>query len=217
MDPHDNGQNTDIKSLVARSERLLYDMKKRRSVRAFSERPVPKEVVVHCISVAASAPSGANLQPWSFVAVRDPAVKKQIRKMAEEIEEGFYRKKSTRNWRESLKPIGTGPRKPFLEQAPCLVCIFVQPYSIDKDGTKSPNYYASESVGIATGFLISALHMLGLSTLPYTPAPMHFLKKLLDRPENERPFMILAVGYRAEGYEPPVLVKKNKDEYLTVI
>ncbi|HUT66856.1 MAG TPA: nitroreductase family protein [Spirochaetota bacterium] len=192
-------------------------MKKRRSVRLFSKRPVPEEVVLHCISVAASAPSGANLQPWHFVVVRDPAVKKQIRTMAEEIEEGFYRKKSTRNWRDRLKPIGTGPGKPFLEQAPYLVCIFVHPYSIDEDGTKSPNYYASESVGIATGFLISALHRLGLSTLPYTPAPMHFLKKLLDRPENERPFMILAVGYRDEGYEPPVLVKKNKDEYLTVI
>ena len=137
--------------------------------------------------------------------------------MAEEIEEGFYGKKSTRNWRERLKPIGTDRRKPFLEQAPYLVCIFVQPYSIDEDGTKSPNYYASESVGIATGFLISALHRLGLSTLPYTPAPMHFLKKLLDRPVNERPFMILALGYRDEGYEPPALVKKIKDEYLTVI
>jgi iodotyrosine deiodinase len=217
MGPQGNGQDMDSNSLVARSERLLYEMKKRRSVRLFSERSVPEEVVVHCISAAASAPSGANLQPWSFVVIRDPAVKKQIRKMAEEKEESFYGKKSTRNWRERLKPIGTGPKKPFLEQAPYLVCIFVQPYSIDEEGTKSPNYYASESVGIATGFLISALHRMGLSTLPYTPAPMHFLKKLLDRPKNERPFMILAVGYRAEGYEPPVLMKKNKDEYLTVI
>lgn len=217
MDPHGNGQNTDSKSLVARSKRLLYEMKKRRSVRGFSERHVPEEAVVHCISVAASAPSGANLQPWSFVVIRDPAVKKQIRKMAEEKEKCFYEKKSTKTWRDSLKPIGTGPEKPFLEQAPYLVCIFVQPYSIDEEGTKSPNYYASESVGIATGFLISALHRMGLSTLPYTPAPMHFLKNLLDRPPNEKPFMILAVGYRDEGYEPPVLVKKNREEYLTVI
>ena len=139
-------------------------------------------------------------------------MKKQIRK-----KRGFTGKNPRETGEKGFKPIGTGPGKPFLEQAPYLVCIFVQPYSIDEGGTKTPNYYTSESVGIATGFLISALHQVGLSTLSYTPAPMHFLKKLLDRPSNERPYMILAVGYSDEGYEPPVLVKKIKDEYLTVI
>jgi nitroreductase len=205
------------RNIIDDSKNLLNVMKKRRSVRAFSGRPIPQEVIKNCISIAATAPSGANLQPWSFVVVSDPVVKKQIRKKAEEVEEYFYRKSSTKKWRDKLKPIGTGPGKPFLEQAPYLVCIFVHPYSFGEDGKKSPNYYATESTGIATGFLISALHRLGLSTLPYTPAPMHFLKKLLNRPGNERPFMILVVGYIDEGYRPPVLAKKKEEEYLTVI
>ena len=217
MDPHGTEQTSGSSSLISRSERLLQEMKNRRSVRAFSERPIPLAVIERCIAIAASAPSGANLQPWSFVVVQDPSMKKKIRRTAEEIEEGFYRKTSTKLWRDRLKPIGTGPEKPFLEHAPYLICIFFRRFGVDAKGKRSPNYYAAESVGIATGFLISSLHLLGLSALTYTPAPMDFLKKLLDRPENESPFMVIAVGYRDGGYEPPDLARKKREEYLTVI
>lgn len=203
--------------LLVLSGRLYSTMKTRRSVRSFSKRPIPKEVIIHCISIAASAPSGANMQPWSFVLVMDPHTKKKIRQNAEEVERIFYSKKITEEWHRRLKPLKTNARKPFLEDAPYLICIFVQQYGLDDQGNRIKHYYPLESVGIATGFLISSLHQLGISTLTYTPAPMGFLSELLGRPENERPYMILVVGYPKDGYEPPRLEKKEPADYLTII
>jgi iodotyrosine deiodinase len=217
MAQYGNKRSPDSESLVNRSQRLLTVMKNRRSVRSFSERPIPEEVIECCVSIAASAPSGANQQPWSFVVVRDPDMKKQIREKAEAVEKAFYTKKATQKWRSTLQSLKTGHTKPFIEQAPYLICIFVQGYSIGKKGERSPHYYASRSVGIATGFLISSLHQLGISTLPYTPAPMTFIRDLLHRPKNERPYMMLAVGYQDDEYVPPPLEKKKREEYLTIV
>ena len=191
-------------------------MKQRRSIRAFSNKPIPESVIENCIKIAASAPSGANLQPWSFVLVKDKKLKRKIREEAEKVEKIFYNKITTNKWRNELKPLKTDFRKPFLEQAPYLICIFAQRYGIDKKrGKKIRHYYVNESVGIAVGLLISALHQLGIGTLTYTPAPMTFLCKILKRPINERPFMILVVGYPKKSYKPPRLKKKRIDKLLT--
>jgi iodotyrosine deiodinase len=214
---HHRQKRAEEAEIIVRSQHLLAEMRTRRSVRSFSIAPIPLEVVINCVSIAASAPSGANQQPWSFVLVRDPDAKKRIREKAEAIEKVFYTKKATQKWRSTIQPLKTDHTKPFLEQAPYLICIFVQGYSTGEEGDKSPHYYASEAVGIATGFLISSLHQLGISTLPYTPAPMSFLRDLLHRPKNERPYMILAVGYRNDEYVPPQLEKKKRGEYLTII
>lgn len=203
--------------LGAKSQALLKNMRSRRSVRAFARRPVPLEVVEDCISIAASAPSGANMQPWSFVLVRDPKTKRAIRRHAEAVEADFYAKRASQEWKKRLAPLNTSPQKAFLEEAPYLICIFAQRHGLDSVGQRVAHYYSLESVGIATGFLIASLHLLGISTLTYTPSPMSFLNELLGRPSRERPFMILVVGYPAAGYAAPVLEKKEVEEYLTVI
>lgn len=200
--------------LLRRSQELLSIMRSRRSARSFQQTPIPIEVIKNCIAIAASAPSGANTQPWSFVLVADPGLKKIIRKKAESIEKAFYSTRITEEWKAKLQPLKTRPEKTFLEEAPYLICIFTQIYGFDSQGRKVTHYYPMESVGIATGFLISALHLLGISTLTYTPAPLTFLRKLLGRPENERPYMILVVGYPSEDYIPPSLVKKREEDYL---
>ena len=182
------------------SAALFYEqMSKRRSVRDFSDRPIPRSVLEHALLAAGSAPSGANMQPWHFVVVQDPTIKKQIRDAAEIEERELYDNRASDEWLQALAPLGTDANKPFLERAPALIAIFLKKVTIDEAGVKHKNYYPSESVGIATGMLITALHQAGLGTLTHTPSPMKFLTKILDRPSHERPFLLLVVGYPAVG------------------
>ena len=193
-------------------------MKTRHSVRDFSDRPVPEGVIAAAVETAGRAPSGANHQPWHFVAIADPAMKSAIRAAAEAEEEKFYGGGASDEWLKALEPIGTGASKPHLEVAPWLIVVFAQRYGVTRDGTRYKNYYVPESVGIATGFLIAALHVAGLSALTHTPNPMRFLNGLCDRPDSEKPVMILAVGHAAQDATVPVVakIKKPLDEILTV-
>ncbi len=195
------------------------EMRRRRTVRAFSDRPVPAGVVEDCLRTAGTAPSGANLQPWHFVVVTDPAVKQRIRTAAEAEEQEFYSGRAPREWLDALAPLGTDPQKPFLETAPYLIAIFAQSYGLLPDGRKVKHYYVQESVGIATGMLIAALHHAGLATLTHTPSPMAFLNEILDRPTHERPFLLLVVGYPAEDAQVPVhaMNKKPLQEIVTFV
>lgn len=188
------------------------EVERRRSVRDFSDRPVPRDVIETCLRSAGTAPSGANLQPWRFVAISDPAVKRQIRQAAEAVEAEFYGGRAPEAWLEALAPLGTDPQKPFLETAPYLIVVFAQSYGLAPDGGKIKHYYVSESVGIATGLLITALHHAGLACLTHTPSPMDFLSKILDRPPNERAYLMLVVGYPAEGAAVPAIEKKPLEE-----
>jgi nitroreductase len=183
-------------------------MQRRRTFRDFSKRPVPREVIEHCIRAAGTAPSGANLQPWHFVAVSDPAIKHEIRIAAEKEEKEFYEHRAPKAWLEALAPIGTDSRKPFLESAPWLIAVFAQPFRILADGTRSPTYYAIESVGIATGMLVTAVHSCGLVSLTHTPSPMGFLNRILGRPSYEKPFVLLVVGHPAEDALVPDIGRK---------
>jgi iodotyrosine deiodinase len=192
-----------------RSKQFLKDIKRRRTVRDFSDRPVPLEAIENCIKAAATAPSGANRQPWHFVVVSNRIIKKQIRIAAEKEEHEFYVHRAPADWLAALAPLGTDEQKPFLEEAPYLIVIFSQSYQMTPDGKKMKNYYVPESVGIATGVLITALHHSGLATLTHTPAPMKFLNKILGRPSNEKPFLILVVGYPAKGTRVPAIKKKG--------
>ncbi|KYC44668.1 MAG: malonic semialdehyde reductase [Candidatus Methanofastidiosum methylothiophilum] len=204
-------------SIIQKSKELLLFMKKRRTIRLFDKKEIPLEVIENCISIAGTAPSGANMQPWTFVVVKDQKTKEKIRIEAEKVEEEFYSHKISDEWRECLKPLNLDIRKPFLEQAPYLICIFYQIYSLDKDEKRVKHYYPIESIGIATGFLISALHQLGIATLTYTPAPMNFLNKILSRPESEKPFLILVVGYPSSEYNLPTLSKKELKDIMVTI
>jgi iodotyrosine deiodinase len=195
-----------------RSAAFLELMLTRRSVRHFSDEPVPRELLEDALRVAGSAPSGANQQPWSFVLVSDPAVKARIREAAEHEEKLLYTERATKEYLDVLEPIGTDWSKPHLTDAPYLVAIFEQPWSLDENGEKHKHYFVRESVGIATGFLLAALHSAGLATLTHSPSPMGFLKEILGRPENERPFLLIPVGYPAPGATTPTLVKKTLDE-----
>jgi nitroreductase len=187
-------------------------MRTRRSVRHFSSDPVPPDLIDHAIAVAGSAPSGANQQPWRFVVVSDPAVKREIRVAAEAEERENYERRFPPEWLRALEPFGTDWRKPFLETAPCLIVVFRLDYGIDPDGNRVKHYYVSESVGIATGFLLAALHVAGLATLTHTPNPMGFLAKICDRPPNERASLLIPVGYPAEETRVPAVSKKSLDE-----
>ncbi|MBN1642220.1 MAG: nitroreductase family protein [Anaerolineae bacterium] len=193
------------------------ELRLRRSVRAFSDQPVPRAVIDDCLRTAGTAPSGANMQPWHFVVVADPAVKRRIREAAEETERAFYERRASEEWLGALAPLGTDPHKPFLEQAPYLIAILAQRYGLDVQGHRVQHYYVTRSVGIATGFLIAAVHHAGLAALPYTPSPMGFLSAILDRPANERPFLLLAVGYPAPGVTVPEIDKKPLDEIVTYV
>ena len=188
------------------------EMSRRRTVRDFSDQPVDRSIIENCLRAAGTAPSGANQQPWSFIIVSDQSVKRQIREAAEEIEKKFYSKKNTEKWVKALKHLGTGPIKPFLENAPYLIAIFSQLYGHSADGEKKKHYYVSESVGIATGILLAGLHHAGLASLTYTPANMRFLNKILARPTNEKPFMILVVGYPSENALVPAIQKKSLED-----
>lgn len=193
------------------------DLNRRRTVRHFSDRSVPKEVVEDCLRAAGTAPSGANRQPWHFVVVGHPEIKKQIREAAEKEEEAFYSERAPDDWLEALEPLGTDARKPFLESAPYLIVIFAESHGLSEDGEKIKNYYVQESVGIATGILITALHHAGLATLTHTPSPMKFLNHLLQRPERERPYLILVTGYPAESATVPEIEKKSLKQIATFV
>jgi len=204
--------------LMEASAALFYEqMSKRRSVRDFSDRPIPRSVLEHALLAAGSAPSGANMQPWHFVVVQDPTIKKQIRDAAEIEERELYDNRASDEWLQALAPLGTDANKPFLERAPALIAIFLKKVTIDEAGVKHKNYYPSESVGIATGMLITALHQAGLGTLTHTPSPMKFLTKILDRPSHERPFLLLVVGYPAVGALVPNIERLPLGKIATFI
>ncbi len=194
---------------MARRAREFYvDLTRRRTVRDFSDRPIPPGVIEPCLLAAGTAPNGANLQPWHFVVVTDSDVKRRIREAAEVEERDFYERRAPPEWLEALAALGTDARKPFLETAPALIAIFGESYGIRPDGTHVKHYYVSESVGIATGLLIAAIHHAGLVSLTHTPSPMGFLNTILGRPANERPFLLLVVGYPAADAQVPVIAKK---------
>ncbi|HEY9528589.1 MAG TPA: nitroreductase family protein [Anaerolineales bacterium] len=192
-------------------------MQRRRTVRQFSDRPVPRNVIEECLLTAGSAPSGANLQPWHFVVVSDPKVKREIRVTAEQEEREFYNRRAPQEWLDALAVIGTDEHKPFLETAPYLIVIFGKNHSQLPDGRRVKNYYVNESVGIATGFLITAIHNAGLVSLTHTPSPMGFLNDILNIPPSQKPFLILVVGYPAEEAQVPIIEKKLLAEIATFI
>ena len=202
--------------MLARSKENLSLMNKRRSVRHFSSKAVPFEVIRNAVMTAASAPSGANKQPWTFVIVEDPEVKRKIRMAAEKEEKEFYDHRAPDEWLADLEPMGTDWRKPFLEDAPYLIVIFKKIYRVDKT-QHLKNYYVNESVGIASGFLLTAIHNAGLAALTHTPSPMGFLSKILNRPRNEKAFLLIPVGYPAADAEVPVLTKKSFEQAAEVI
>lgn len=202
---------------LARSRAFLELMARRRSVREFSPDPVPREIVENAIRTATTAPSGANKQPWHFVAVADPAVKAEIRAAAEREEELFYNERANEEYLRAIEPMGVTPVKPHLTDAPYLIAIFQQPWARNQQGAKETHYYVRESVGVALGFLLAALHAAGLATLPYAPAPMRFLNQILRRPDNERPFLLVAVGYPAPGAQVPALPRKPAGETIDFV
>jgi iodotyrosine deiodinase len=198
--------------MLARADAYYQLMKRRRSVRDFSSEPVPRQLIEQCLLTAGTAASGANCQPWHFAVVQDPALKQQIRLEAEKEERAFYEERAPQAWLDDLAPLGTDANKPFLETAPYLIGVFQQRFGISPSGEKQKHYYATESVGLATGLLISAFHQSGLACLTHTPSPMKFLNQLMGRPRSERPFLLLVVGYPAPDTEVPDISKKALDE-----
>lgn len=190
--------------MIARAQAFYEVIRRRRTVRDFSDRPVPREVIEAALLAAGTAPSGANLQPWHFTVITDPSTKHRIREAAEVEERDFYNGRAPQEWLDALAPLGTDENKPFLETAPVLIAIFGQRSSEGPDGRKVKNYYVPESVGIATGFLIAALHAAGLVMLTHTPSPMGFLNEICHRPETEKPYILLVAGYPAEDCKVPV-------------
>ncbi len=182
-------------------------VRKRRTVREFSERPVSREIIEIALRAAGTAPSGANMQPWHYVVVANPLLKKKIRAAAEQEEKEFYAHRASAEWLKMLEPLGTDAHKPFLESAPWLIAVFLKKFSTDEQGNRLKNYYTAESVGISCGFLLCALHWAGLATLTHTPSPMKFLNELLERPKSERPYMLIVTGYPAEDAKVPVIGK----------
>ena len=186
------------------------DAKRRRTVRDFSDRPVPRDIIETCLLAAGTAPNGANLQPWHFVVISDPTIKTKIKVAAEEEERAFYKDRAPQAWLDVLAPLGTDEHKEFLTTAPYLIAVFAKSYNELPDGRRVKNYYVQESVGLATGILIMGLHNAGLATLTHTPSPMGFLNEVLDRPKNERPMLLLVVGYPAEGVKVPAKAMEKK-------
>ncbi len=201
----------------SRSESFLNEIVTRRTIREFSDRIVPIDIINNCIKTAASAPSGANKQPWQFVVVKDSGIKAKIREAAEKEEKEFYGHRATKEWLEDLNQFGTDWHKPFLEIAPYLIVIFRKIYDLEDDGTQRKNYYVNESVGIASGFLLAALHHAGLTTLTHTPSPMNFLGEILNRPKNEKAFLLIPVGYPAKDAEVPDISKKPFNEISKIV
>jgi nitroreductase len=203
--------------MATRAAGFYHEIRRRRTVRDFSDRAVPRRVIEQCLLAAGTAPNGANMQPWHFVVVSDAGIKRRIREAAEAEEREFYSGRAPQEWLDALAPLGTDENKPFLETAPYLIAIFAQSYSLLPDGRKVKNYYVQESVGIATGFLITALHNAGLASLTHTPSPMGFLNDILERPANERPFLLLVVGHPAEDAMVPVISKKPLEGIATFL
>jgi nitroreductase len=206
-----------LEAMQQRAADFYTDIQRRRTVRDFSNRPVPRDIIENCLLASGTAPNGANLQPWHFVVVSSPEIKRRIRTAAEEEEQEFYESRAPQEWLDALAPLGTDANKPFLETAPYLIAIFAQSYGRLPDGRRVKHYYVSESVGIATGFLITALHHAGLVTLTHTPSPMGFLNEILDRPSNERPFLLLVVGYPTADAAVPAISKKSLEEIATFL
>jgi len=200
-----------------RAAAFYEDVHRRRSVRMFSSRSVPRSVIEDCVRAAGTAPSGANLQPWHFVVVSDPEVKRRIRIGAEEEERQFYRHRAPREWLDALAPLGTDEHKPFLEIAPYLIAVFAQTFGLLPDGRHVKHYYAQESVGIATGLLVAAVHHAGLVALTHTPSPMGFLNEILDRPSHERPFLLLVVGFPAADAVVPAITRKPFEDIASFV
>ena len=208
-------ETLDGAQMRARCEAFRLDMARRRTVRDFSDAPVPRDIIETAVMTAAGAPSGANQQPWQFVAIADPALKRTIREGAEAEEREFYERRATPEWLDALAPLGTDHDKTFLETAPWLIAIFYKAYDVEADGTRTKLYYPIDSTGIATGFLIAALHQAGLACLTHTPSPMAFLNQILDRPANERPFVLLVVGYPATDATVPSIERKPLEAIAT--
>jgi nitroreductase len=206
-----------LAEMERRASEFYADLRRRRTVRHYADRPVPQGVIEHCLRAAGTAPSGANRQPWHFVVVADPEIKRRIREAAEHEEREFYRHRAPGDWLEALAPLGTDENKPFLETAPYLIAVFAERYGVAADGERVQNYYVTESVGLATGLLITALHHAGLATLTHTPSPMGFLNQVLGRPANERPFLLLVVGYPAEDAVVPDISRKALEEFATFV
>jgi len=200
-----------------RSRDFLEVAQRRRSLREFSDRPVPREIIEQCLLAAGTAPSGANTQPWYFAVVESPDIKRQIRVAAEKEEQAFYAHKAPQDWLDALAPLGTDADKPFLETAPYLIAVFQQRYGEAVDGSRVKHYYAPESVGIATGILVTALHHAGLACLTHTPSPMGFLNQILGRPKAERPFVLLVVGFPAIDAKVPDIQKKTLAEIASFL
>jgi nitroreductase len=215
--PHSDFEERPVEEMKKRSSEFYKHMKRRRTVRNFSDRPVPQKIIENCLLAAGTAPNGANKQPWHFVVVSDPEKKKKIRIEAEKEEHEFYNRRAPEDWLEDLQPFGTDEKKPFLEKAPYLIGIFAQNYSFDENGKKEKHYYVKESVGIATGILITAFHESGLATLTHTPSPMGFLNEIMDRPSHEKPFLLLVVGYPEDNVQVPDISKKSLDQIATFI
>jgi len=207
----------DEESMQQESQAFFQLMSRRRTIRDFSDQNVPQTVLENALRAAGTAPSGANMQPWHFVIVQDFAVKKRIREAAEIEERELYAHRANDEWLQAIAPLGTDANKPFLEKAPVLIAIFLKKFTVDKSGRKHKNYYTAESVGIATGILITALHKSGLATLTHTPSPMKFLGEILERPSYERPFMLLVCGYPADDVMVPNIERRTLHEISTFI
>tara|TARA_Y100001934_G_C12354633_1_gene777397 strand:- start:775 stop:1440 length:666 start_codon:yes stop_codon:yes gene_type:complete len=205
------------KTINERSYKFLEIMKKRRTVRDYSSRPIPRSTIENAIKAAGSAPSGANMQPWHFVVVTNPEIRTEIRQAAELEEKKFYSHRASQEWLDALAPLGTNDEKLFLESASCVICIFLKKFSGEKNGKKVKNYYTSESVGIATGILITALHYSGIATLTHTPNPMRFLNKILGRPNDEKPYLLLVAGFPTANTLIPDIKRHNLDTISTFL
>jgi nitroreductase len=210
-------QEYPVEEMRQRVSDFYQNIDRRRTVREFSDRPVPRDIIETALKAANTAPSGANLQPWHFAVISGAQTKQKIRVAAEAEEREFYEHRASKEWLAALEPLGTDDSKPFLETAPYLIAVFLQKYGELDDGRKVKHYYPSESTGIATGILITALHEAGLATLTHTPSPMKFLNEILGRPKSERPFLLLVVGYPAEDAEVPDINRKPLDEFVSFI
>jgi len=206
-----------VEEMRRRANDFYADIKRRRTVREFSDRPVPRDIIDTALRAAGTAPSGANLQPWHFAVVSGPDTKKKIRQAAEAEEREFYAHRASAEWLAALAPLGTDDQKPFLEKAPYLIAVFLQKFGELPDGRKVKHYYPAESTGLATGILITALHTAGLATLTHTPSPMKFLNEILGRPKSERPFLLLVVGYPADDARVPDIERKSLEEFTSFI
>ena len=217
--PHAQYTEYPVEEMRARAKAFYDSINRRRTIREFSDRAVPRDIIETCLLAAGTAPSGANLQPWHFVVISDPEIRRKIKEGAEEEEAAFYNGRAPQEWLDALAPLGTDENKAFLSIAPYLIAVFAKSYDELPDGRRVKNYYVQESVGLATGTLITALHEAGLASLTHTPSPMGFLNEVLDRPKNERPMMLLVVGYPADDCEVPThaMRKKPLSEIATFI